>query len=212
MIPDQNSINPPESVRSALKEVAGRYADLALDLKADLVAVGGAEEVLELAKRSTLEMLTYLPMSPIYCPFCALHRPGSEDCQDCEYAARYGRCTEAGSLYDQALETHYDLVGAVQDLRQGLSRARSSIRADELRVALRDQADRLIDLAARFGEGVRKARSSEEVMTLKTEFMADLIGNLPLEKVCCLCGFEHSNLFEAKNEALLGLSRHWAAA
>ncbi|HII05740.1 MAG TPA: hypothetical protein HA349_00045 [Methanotrichaceae archaeon] len=212
MIPDRNFQAPPESVRSALEEVADRYTVLAQDLQADIAAAGGAEEVLELAEMSTLEMLAYLPMSPVYCPFCALHRPGSEDCRDCEYAAKYGRCTEAGSLYDQALEAHYDLVRAVKDLRQGQFLARSSIPAEEIRVALGDQADQVIDLADRFQRGVREARSSEEVMTLKTEFMADLVRNLPLEKVCSLCGFEPRDLFEAKNEALRGLSRHWAAA
>lgn len=212
MIPDRNFQAPPESVRSALEEVADRYTVLARDLQADIATAGGAEEVLELAEMSTLEMLAYLPMSPVYCPFCAFHRPGSEDCRDCKYAAKYGRCTEAGSLYDQALEAHYDLVRAVKDLRQGQFLARSSIPTDEIQVALGDQGDRVIDLADRFQRGVREARSSEEVMTLKTEFMADLVRNLPLEKVCSVCGFEHRDLFEAKNEALLGLSRHWAAA
>ncbi|GEM_PF-679412 len=212
MKPDQNFQATPKSVRSALEEVADRYSDLARDLRADLAAAGGAEEVLELAERSTLEMLAYLPMSPVYCPFCNLHRPGSEDCRDCEYAAKYGRCTEAGSLYDQALEAHYDLVRAVQDLRQGQFQARSPIPAEEVRVALEDHADRLIDLASRFQRRVREARSPEEVMTLKTEFMVDLVRNLPVEKVCSLYGLEHRDLFEAKNEALQGLSRHWAAA
>jgi hypothetical protein len=212
MIPDRNSTDPPESVRSALEEVAGRYSDLARDLQADLEAAEGRGEVLELAERSTVEMLAYLPLSPVYCPFCTLHRPGAEDCEGCEYAARYGRCTEAGSVYDRALEAHYDLVRAVQDLRQGGFQARSSIPEKEVRVALGDQADRVIDLASRFGQRVREARSSEEVMTLKTEFMVDLVRNLPVEKVCSLCGFEHRDLFEAKNGALLGLSRHWAAA
>lgn len=209
---DQSSTDSPESVRSALEEVAGRYSDLARDLQVDLAAAGGAEEVLELAERSTLEMLAYLPLSPVYCPFCNLHRPGSEDCLNCEYAARYGRCTEAGSVYDQALEAHYDLVRAVQDLRQGRFQARFPISAEEVRAVLGGQADRVIDLANRFGRRVREARSSEEVMSLKTEFMADLVRNLPVEKVCSSCGFEHRDLFEAKNEVLLGLSRHWAAA
>jgi hypothetical protein len=212
MIPDRNSTDPPESVRSALEEVAGRYSELARDLRTDLAGAEGREEVLELAERSTLEMLAYLPMSPVYCPFCNLHRPGTEDCQDCKYAARYGRCTEAGSVYDQALKAHYDLVRAVQDLRQGQFQAISPIPEKEVRAALEDQADRVIDLASRFGQRVRKTRTSEEVMTLKTEFMADLVRNLPVEKVCSLCGFEHRDLFEAKNGALLGLSRHWAAA
>jgi hypothetical protein len=212
MIPDRNSTDPPESVRSALEEVAGRYSELARDLRTDLAGAEGREEVLELAERSTLEMLAYLPMSPVYCPFCNLHRPGTEDCQDCKYAARYGRCTEAGSVYDQALKAHYDLVRAVQDLRQGRYKAISPIPEKEVCAALEDQADRVIDLASRFGQRVRKARTSEEVMTLKTEFMADLVRNLPVEKVCSLCGFEHRDLFEAKNGALLGLSRHWAAA
>jgi hypothetical protein len=212
MKPDQSSIDPPERVRSALEEVAGRYSDLARDLQADLAVVEGREEVLELAERSTLEMLERLPLSPVYCPFCNLHRPGTEDCRNCEYAARYGRCTEAGSVYDQALEAHYDLVRAVQDIRQGRLPMRSAISAEEVRAVLGDQAGQVIDLARRFGQKVRTAQSSEEVMTLKTEFMADLVRNLPVEKVCRLCGFEQRDLFEAKNEALLGLSRHWAAA
>jgi len=212
MIPDRNSTDPPESVRSALEEVAGRYSDLARDFRADIAAAKAADDVLELAERSTLEMLAYLPLSPVYCPFCTFHRPGTEDCEGCEYAARYGRCTEAGSAYDRALKAHYDLVRAVQDLRQGRLQANFPIPTDEVRVALEDHADRLIDLAGRFGRRVRLARSSEEVMTLKTEFMADLVGNLPVEKVCRLCGLDHLDLFEAKNGALLGLSRHWAAA
>ncbi len=212
MIPDRNSTDPPESVRSALEEVAGRYSELARDLRTDLAGAEGREEVLELAERSTLEMLAYLPLSPVYCPFCNLHRPGTGDCQDCKYAARYGRCTEAGSVYDQALKAHYDLVRAVQDLRRSRFQAISPIPEKEVRAALGDQADRVIDIASRFGRSVREAQSSEEVMTLKTEFMADLVRNLPVEKVCSLCGFEHRDLFEAKNGALLGLSRHWAAA
>ncbi|HOO53913.1 MAG TPA: hypothetical protein PLM24_00900 [Methanothrix sp.] len=212
MIADQNSTDPPESVKTALEEVADRYSNLARDLQADLDAAEAGEEVLELAERSTLEMLAYLPLSPVYCPFCNLHRPGSEDCLNCKYAARYGRCTEAGSVYDQALEAHYDLVRVVQDLRQGRFQARFPISAEEVRAVLGGQADRVIDLANRFGRSVREARSSEEVMTLKTEFMADLIRNLPAERIYSLCGFEHRDLFEAKKEALLGLSRHWAAA
>jgi hypothetical protein len=212
MIPDRSSTDPPESVRSALEEVAGRYSELAQDLRADLSAAGGAEEVLELAERSTLEMLAYLPLSPVYCPFCTLHRPGAEDCEGCKYAARYGRCTEAGTVYDQALKAHYDLVRAVEDLRRSGFQAFPLIPEKEVRVALGEEADRVIDLAGRFQQRVREARTSEEVMTLKTEFMADLVQNLPVEKVCRLCGFEHRDLFEAKNGALLGLSRHWAAA
>jgi hypothetical protein len=212
MIPDRSSTDPPESVRSALEEVAGRYSELAQDLRADLSAAGGAEEVLELAERSTLEMLAYLPLSPVYCPFCTLHRPGAEDCEGCKYAARYGRCTEAGTVYDQALKAHYDLVRAVEDLRRSGFQAFPLIPEKEVRVALGEGADRVIDLAGRFQQRVREARTSEEVMTLKTEFMADLVRNLPVEKVCRLCGFEHRDLFEAKNGALLGLSRHWAAA
>lgn len=212
MFPDENSTDHPERVKTALEEVAGRYSELARDLQADIAAAGGAEEVLELAERSTLEMLAYLPLSPVYCPFCNLHHPGSEDCLNCEYAARYGRCTEAGSVYDQALEAHYDLVKAVQDLRQGRFQARFPISVEEVRAVLGDQADQVIDLASRFGRRVREAQSSEKVMTLKTEFMADLVRNLPVERIYSLCGFEHRDLFEAKNEALLGLSRHWAAA
>lgn len=212
MIPDRNSTDPPESVRSALVEVAGRYSELARDLRTDLAVAEGREEVLELAERSTLEMLAYLPMSPVYCPFCNFHRPGTEDCQDCKYAARYGRCNEAGSVYDQALKAHYDLVRAVQDLRRSRFQAIFQIPEKEVHAALADQADRVIDLASRFGQRVRKARTSEEVMTLKTELMVDLVRNLLVEKVCSLCGFEHRDLFEAKNGALLGLSRHWAAA
>jgi len=212
LFPDENSTDPPERVKTALVEVAGRYSDLARDLRADLAAAGGTEEVLELAERSTLEMLARLPLSPVYCPFCTFHRPGAEDCQGCGYAARYGRCTEAGSPYDQALEAHYDLVRAVEELRHNRAVARAPIPMEEVRVALGDRADRVIDLAARFRRRVRRARTSEEVMTLKTEFMADLVGNLPIEEVCSLCGFEDRDLFEAKNGALLGLSRHWAAA
>ncbi len=212
MVPNRSSADPPESVRSALEEVAGRYSELAQDLRADLAAAGGAEEVLELAERSTLQMLAYLPLSPVYCPFCTLHRPGAEDCEGCKYAAKYGRCTEAGSVYDQALKAHYDLVKAVEDLRQGGFQALPPIREKEVRVALGEGADRVIDLAGRFRQRVREAQTSDEVMTLKTEFMADLVEDLPVEKVCRLCGFENRDLFEAKNGALQGLSRHWAAA
>ncbi len=212
MTPDQNSQVPPESIKTALMEVADRYTDLARDLQTDLAAVEAGEEVLELAERSTLEMLAYLPLSPVYCPFCNLYRPGSEDCEGCGYAARYGRCTETETPYHQAIIAHYALVEAVEELLPGRSQARYSIPADEVRAALGDEADRVVDIAGRFGRRVRKARTSEEVMTLKTEFMADLVGGLPAEKVCRICGIEGRELFEAKNEALLGLRRHWPAA
>ena len=196
----------------ALEEVAGWYSDLAKDLRADLAAAGGEEEVLRLAERSSLEMLARLPLSPVYCPFCNLHRPGAEDCQGCGYAARYGRCTEAGTPYNRAIVAHYDLVEAVEKLLPGGLQARSPIPEGEVRAALTDGADRLCDLASRFGRRVQKARSSEEVMALKTEFMVDLVGSLPAERVCRICGFEGRDLFEAKNEALLRLRRHWPAA
>lgn len=212
MFPDENSTDPPERVKAALEEVAGRYSDLARDLRADLAAVEGSEEVLKLAERSSLEMLARLPLSPVYCPFCTFHRPGAEDCQGCGYADRYGRCTETGTPYNRAIVAHYDLVEAVEKLLPGGFQARSSIPEDEVRAALTDGADRLYDLASRFGRRVLKARSSEEVMTLKTEFMIDLVGSLPAERVCSICGFEGRDLFEAKNEALLRLRRHWAAA
>ncbi len=216
MIPDENFADPPERVKTALEEVADRYSELAKDLQADLAAAGGAEEVLELAERSTLEMLANLPLSPVYCPFCTFYQPGSEDCQGCGYAARYGRCTEAGTPYNRAIVAHYDLVEAVENLRPGQpgrSRARSSTPTEEaIKVALGGEADRVIDLAGRFQRRIRGARSSEEVMTLKTEFMADLVGDLPAERVCKICGFDHRDLSEAKKEALLRLRRHWPAA
>ena len=212
MFPNENSTDPPERVKTALEEVAGRYSDLAEDLREDLDAVEGSEEVLKLAERSTLEMLARLPLSPVYCPFCTIYHPGSEDCQGCRYAARYGRCTETGTLYNQAITAHYDLVEAVEKLLPGGFHAGSSIPEKEVRAALVDEADRVSDLASRFGQRVRKARSSEEVMTLKTEFMADLVGSLPAEKVCRICGFEGQELFEAKNEAISRLRRHWPAA
>ena len=212
MIPDENLADSPEIVKTALEEVADRYSELAKDLRADLAAAGGAEEVLELAERSTLEMLANLPLSPVYCPFCTFYHPGSEDCQGCGYAARYGRCTEAGTPYNQAIVAHYDLVVAVENLRPGRSPAKSSIRKDDVKAALGGEADRVIDLAGRFQKRIRGARSSEEVMTLKTEFMADLVGDLPAERVCKICGFDYRELSEAKNEALLRLRRHWPAA
>jgi hypothetical protein len=212
LFPYENSTDPPERVKTALVEVAGRYSDLAKDLRADLAAVEGSEEVLKLAERSTLEMLACLPLSPVYCPFCTFYRPGAEDCEGCEYAARYGRCTEAGTPYNRAIVAHYDLVEAVEKILPGGFQARSSIPEGEVRAALVDGADRLCDLASRFGRRVRKARSSEEVMTLKTEFMVDLVGSLPAERVCRICGFEGRDLFEAKNEALLRLRGHWLAA
>ncbi|MGC9515969.1 hypothetical protein, partial [Methanocrinis sp.] len=178
----------------------------------DLAAAEAVEEVLELAERSTLEMLAYLPLSPVYCPFCNLHRPGSEDCEGCGYAARYGRCTETETPYNQAIIAHYGLVEAVEKLLPGRSQAGFSIPAEEVRAALGDDADRVVDLAGRFGRRIRKAQTSEEVMSLKTEFMADLVGSLPAERVCRICGLEGRELFEAKNEALLGLRRHWPAA
>ena len=212
MFADEISTDPPEGVKTALEEVAHRYSELAEDLRADLAAAGGAKEVLELAERSTLEMLAILPLSPVYCPFCTIYRPGSLDCQGCRYAARYGRCTEAGTPYNRAIVAHYDLVEAVENLRPSRSRREASIPAEDAKVALRGEADRVADLAGRFGEKVRRARSSEEVMALKTEFMADLVGDLPAERVSRICGFEHRELSEAKNEALVRLRRHWPAS
>jgi hypothetical protein len=211
MIPHRNSIDPPEGVITALEEVADRYRTLARDLREDLASAGGAEEALDLAERSTLEMLAYLPLSPVYSPFCTFHRPGAVDCAGCRYAARYGRCNEAGSPYDLAIESHYRLVEAVQDHRWDRISGGHTIPVEEVRRALKDQAGRVMDLASRFRERVRRARSSEEVMTVKTQFMNDLVGELPVEVVCRSCGFVDHSLFEAKNEALLGLSRHWPA-
>lgn len=211
MTPHRTSVDPPEGVITALVEVADRYRNLAGDLLADLASAGGAEEVLELAEKSTLEMLAYLPLSPVYSPFCTFHHPGAGDCAGCRYAARYGRCTEAGSPYDLAIKAHYHLVEAVQGHRWGRVSGGHPIPAEVVRTALEDQADWVVDLASSFRERVRRARSSEEVMTIKTEFMADLVGKLPVEEVCRRCGFEDRNLLEAKNQALLGLSRHWPA-
>jgi len=209
---NENSTDPPERVKTALEEVAGRYSDLAKDLRADLASAGGAEEVLELAGRSSLEMLAYLPLSPVYCPFCTIYRPGSEDCQGCGYAARHGRCTETGTPYNQAIMAHYGLVEAVEKLLPCRFQARSSVPEGAVRAALWDDADRITDLASRFSRRIKGARSSEEVMALKTEFMADLVGGLPAEKVCRICGFEYRDFSEAKNEALFRLRRHWPAA
>lgn len=212
MFPNENSTDPPERIKTALEEVAGRYSDLAEDLREDLAAVEGSEEVLKLAERSTLEMLARLPLSPVYCPFCTIYHPGSEDCKGCGYAVKYGRCTETGTPYHQAIMAHYDLVEAVEKLLAEGVQAGSSIPEKEVRAALVDGAYRVSDLASRFGRRVRKAQSSEEVMTLKTEFMADLVGSLPAEKVCKICGFEGRDLFVAKNEAISRLRRHWPAA
>ncbi|MDF0591566.1 hypothetical protein [Candidatus Methanocrinis natronophilus] len=211
MIPHRRSADPPQGVIAALEEVADRYRNLAGDLREDLAAAGGAEEALELAERSSLEMLEYLPLSPVYSPFCTFHHPGAVDCTGCRYAAKYGRCTEAGSPYDLAIEAHYRLVEAVRAHRWGRGPGRHPITPEEVRRALEDQVDRVEDLASRFQKRVRKARSSEEVMTIKTEFMADLVGELPVEVVCRRCGFSDSHLFEARDEALLRLSRHWPA-
>jgi hypothetical protein len=212
MIPKDNWTDPPERVRAALEEVADGYSDLASDLRADLAGAEGTEAVLELAERSALEMLERLPLSPVYCPFCTIHRPGAVDCQGCGYAARYGRCTEAGTPYNRAIMAHYDLVEAVEDLRGGRQISAPSIPKEELRAALGDQADRVKDLAGRFQRRVRRARSSEELMALKTEFMADLVGSLPIDRVSGLCGFDDRPLLEAKRGALQGLRRPWPAA
>lgn len=212
MNPHRRSADPPEGVISALEDVADRYRNLAGDLRADLAAAGGPEEAMELAGRSTLEMLAYLPLSPVYSPFCTFHHPGALDCTGCRYAARYGRCTEAGSPYDLAIDAHYRLVEAVESHRWGRVSGAHPIPVEMVRKALEDQADRVIDLAIRFRKRVRRARSSEEVMAVKTKFMADLVGELPVEAVFRRCGLIDQSLFEAKDEALLRLSRHWPAA
>jgi hypothetical protein len=211
MNPHRKSADPPEGVISALEDVADRYRNLAGDLRADLAAAGSPEEAMELAGRSTLEMLAYLPLSPVYSPFCTFHHPGAVDCTGCRYAARYGRCTEAGSPYDLAVDAHYRLVKAVQGHRCGRVSGAHPIPVEMVRKALEYQADRVIDLASRFRKRVRRARSSEEVMTVKTQFMIDLVGGLPVEEVCRSYGFVDQSLFEAKDEALLRLSRHWPA-
>ena len=212
MIPDENSTDPPERVKAALEEVADGYSGLASDLRADLEDAEGGEAVLELAERSALEMLERLPLSPVYCPFGTLYRPGAVDCQGCGYAARYGRCTDAGTPYDLAIRAHYRLVETVEGLQRLRLRSGSSFPNDEVRAALGDQAERVADLAGRFQRRVRRARSSEELMALKTEFMADLVGSLPIDRVSGLCGFDDRPLLEAKREALQGLRRHWPAA
>lgn len=213
MIPEVNWTDPPERVKAALEEVADGYSDLASDLRADLADAEDGEAVLELAERSALEMLERLPLSPVYCPFCTIHRLGAVDCQGCGYAARYGRCTEAGTPYDLAIRAHYRLVEAVEDLRRVRQpRSGSSIPKDKVRAALADQAERVVDLAGRFQRRVKNARSAEELMALKTEFMADLVGSLPIDRLSGLCGFDDRPILEAKREALQGLMRHWPAA
>lgn len=214
MKPDKYSQSPPKSAVEALDSAADLYADLAGDLQEDLAEATEMEDLLELAERSSLETLAKLPLSPYYCPFCSIHNPGRESCKGCEYASERGICSEAGSIYDQILDAHYALVGAVQEFREE-SLQKTPLPPEKVEAAkdaLQDHALWLMDLAERFKRQVRGAGSSEEIMSLKKAFMIDLVRGLPLMSICNRCGVENQSLIEAEVKALFGLSRYWAAA
>jgi len=209
---NSNLSDPPNRIIEALEDVASRYAELAKNLQADLNEVQSKKDIIELAESFTVEMLAYLPLSQFYCPFCSLHNPECQSCQDCHYGAKYGICTQKDSLYSQVVDAHYHLVDAVQniDLEKFSSKEYSPTFLEELKTDIFKHADQLIDRSSKFQHQVATIESPERMMTLKREFMIDLVrGLLPLDRACNHCGVEFHELFEAKEKALEGLSLYW---
>ena len=226
---DRDQYRKPESAKDALINTANLYAELAENLQIDLKSANAMEEVLNLAERATLDVLALLPLSPVYCPFCSIYT-GRDGCRDCKYAASYGICSEAGSIYDQVLEAHYGLVGAIESFpdqakkitlpkaitpSENISKPKAATPPNAIEDAkdvLFISASNLAKMAEIFRSKIQKASLPEDIMTIKKAFMAELVGDLPLEKVCSHCGLEHFDITKAKEEALLGLDRYWAAA
>lgn len=208
---DRDPGRKPDSVKDALMDTADSYTELAEDLQTDLKSPNTMEEVLKLAERTSLEVLALLPLSPVYCPFCSIYTDCG-GCENCKYAADYGICSETGSLYHQVLEAHYGLVGAIESFPGQSKKIVPSKGTEVAKDVLSIGASNLAKIAKNFRSEIQKASSPEDIMTVKKDFMIELVSDLPLEKVCSHCDLEHLNIIRAKEEALLGLDRHWAAA